>query len=284
MIPLGIGMGLFQSPNNSAIMGSVPRENSGVAGGLLSLTRVLGQITGIAVLGTIWAARVAAIGGTEVAAGDSRAPASVQVTALHQVLILSGAIVVGGLLLAGWGLWRERSGSRTGAEELAQVPRRQSVSVPERKKGLRAPTKSALVIAPLGVHRSPSPDAYGVGYSPPARDRGEGAGALPSVPPQGRRDPLRSSGSEELSSFQRCPGGRSIQNHPEAQLLGAAQRSLGGRHVLAGDPDRLEHGHVLADLGARPARRSPMVAFGSRPARRRSPASADAASTSSTTT
>ncbi len=119
MIPLGIGMGLFQSPNNSAIMGSVPAENSGVAGGLLSLTRVLGQITGIAVLGTIWAARVVAIGGTEVAG----ASASVQVTALHQVLILSGAIVVGGLLLAGWGLWREKSGSRRGAQELArQVP------------------------------------------------------------------------------------------------------------------------------------------------------------------
>jgi EmrB/QacA subfamily drug resistance transporter len=119
MIPLGIGMGLFQSPNNSAIMGSVPAENSGVAGGLLSLTRVLGQITGIAVLGTIWAARVAAIGGTSTA----DAPASVQVTALHQVLVLSGAIVVGGLLLAGWGLWQERSGSRSTPEELARQVR-----------------------------------------------------------------------------------------------------------------------------------------------------------------
>jgi MFS family permease len=57
-IPIGVGFGMFQSPNNSAIMGSVAREHSGVAGGLLTLTRLLGQVTGIAVLGSFWAARV----------------------------------------------------------------------------------------------------------------------------------------------------------------------------------------------------------------------------------
>ena len=35
-IPVGIGVGLFQSPNNSAVMGSAPRERLGVASGLLS--------------------------------------------------------------------------------------------------------------------------------------------------------------------------------------------------------------------------------------------------------
>ena len=35
-IPVGIGIGLFRSPNNSAVMGSVTREHLGVASGLLS--------------------------------------------------------------------------------------------------------------------------------------------------------------------------------------------------------------------------------------------------------
>ena len=106
MIPLGIGMGLFQSPNNSAIMGSVPAENSGVAGGLLSLTRVLGRSPGSPSWDDLGGAGRCYRGHRH-----RRCSASVQVTALHQVLVLSGAIVVGGLLLAGWGLWQERSGS-----------------------------------------------------------------------------------------------------------------------------------------------------------------------------
>ena len=55
---VGLGMGIFQSPNNSAIMGSVPRERLGVASGLLSLTRTLGQTTGVALIGALWATLV----------------------------------------------------------------------------------------------------------------------------------------------------------------------------------------------------------------------------------
>jgi MFS family permease len=62
-IPIGVGMGVFQSPNNSAIMGAAPPEYSGVASGLLTMTRLLGQLTGVAVIGSIWSARVAAHAG-----------------------------------------------------------------------------------------------------------------------------------------------------------------------------------------------------------------------------
>jgi MFS family permease len=55
---VGLGMGLFQSPNNSAIMGAVPRERLGIASGLMSLTRTLGQTTGVALIGASWAALV----------------------------------------------------------------------------------------------------------------------------------------------------------------------------------------------------------------------------------
>jgi EmrB/QacA subfamily drug resistance transporter len=47
--PLGLGMGCFSSANNSAVLNSVQRERLGVASGLLSLARTLGQSTGVPV-------------------------------------------------------------------------------------------------------------------------------------------------------------------------------------------------------------------------------------------
>lgn len=37
---------MFQSPNNSSVMGSVPREQLGVAGGINALFRNLGMVSG----------------------------------------------------------------------------------------------------------------------------------------------------------------------------------------------------------------------------------------------
>jgi MFS family permease len=54
--PFGIGLGMFQSPNNSAIMGGVSRDKLGIASGLLSLSRTLGQTTGLPLLGALFAA------------------------------------------------------------------------------------------------------------------------------------------------------------------------------------------------------------------------------------
>ena len=42
----GAGFGLFQSPNNRAIVTSAPRDRSGAAGGMLSTARLLGQTAG----------------------------------------------------------------------------------------------------------------------------------------------------------------------------------------------------------------------------------------------
>lgn len=55
LILLGIGHGFFQSPNNSSVMGSVPRESLGIAGGFLSMMRNIGQVVGIAMAGSILA-------------------------------------------------------------------------------------------------------------------------------------------------------------------------------------------------------------------------------------
>ncbi|MGH8134498.1 MAG: MFS transporter [Steroidobacteraceae bacterium] len=44
----GLGFGLFQSPNNHAILSSAPRARSGAAGGMLSSARLVGQALGAA--------------------------------------------------------------------------------------------------------------------------------------------------------------------------------------------------------------------------------------------
>jgi MFS transporter, DHA2 family, multidrug resistance protein len=44
----GVGFGLFQSPNNRAILTAAPAERSGGASGMLGTARLLGQTTGAA--------------------------------------------------------------------------------------------------------------------------------------------------------------------------------------------------------------------------------------------
>jgi EmrB/QacA subfamily drug resistance transporter len=51
----GVGQAIFQSPNNSAIMGSAPREHQGSAAGFLATARVTGQSLSVALAGAIFA-------------------------------------------------------------------------------------------------------------------------------------------------------------------------------------------------------------------------------------
>lgn len=53
----GIGSGLFQSPNNNTIMGSVPRSRLGQASGMLATMRNMGMVLGIAASGATFTAR-----------------------------------------------------------------------------------------------------------------------------------------------------------------------------------------------------------------------------------
>jgi EmrB/QacA subfamily drug resistance transporter len=60
LVLMGFGNGLFQSPNNSAIMGSVPRARLGVASSFIALVRNLGMVTGMAVAGAMFDGRKSA--------------------------------------------------------------------------------------------------------------------------------------------------------------------------------------------------------------------------------
>ncbi|MFN2322787.1 MAG: DHA2 family efflux MFS transporter permease subunit [Trueperaceae bacterium] len=99
-LPVGLGMGTFQTPNNTAIMSAARRGGSGVAGSLLSLTRYLGQVVGTIGLASLWTARAVARAGAEVGTDATTLSAAAQVAGLGdllrvvQVLILAGFALV----------------------------------------------------------------------------------------------------------------------------------------------------------------------------------------------
>ena len=54
----GVGTGMFQSPNNSAVMGSAPRKDLGVVSSLLGTMRTVGMVLGVAAAGAVLYASV----------------------------------------------------------------------------------------------------------------------------------------------------------------------------------------------------------------------------------
>ncbi|MFC1941319.1 MFS transporter [Chloroflexota bacterium] len=55
LVIIGLGMGLFISPNTSAIMGSVPSERLGSASAMVGTLRQLGISVGLAIIGSVFA-------------------------------------------------------------------------------------------------------------------------------------------------------------------------------------------------------------------------------------
>ncbi|MGH8928892.1 MAG: MFS transporter [Acidimicrobiia bacterium] len=108
-LPIGIGMGVFQSPNNSAVMSSVPLEYLGVGSSLLNLTRLLGQIVGAALLGSFWATRVASHGGPLPAEGAPAASATAQVLGLRDTYLVATFLMVASVAICLWASTHDRA-------------------------------------------------------------------------------------------------------------------------------------------------------------------------------
>ncbi len=85
---VGVGLGLFTPPNNAAIMGSVPPEQSGLASGLLNMTRGLGTALGLALTGLVF----------DIAGGRSVASSSVEHAFSVTSLFLASAALVAGVI------------------------------------------------------------------------------------------------------------------------------------------------------------------------------------------
>ena len=85
---VGIGLGLFTPPNNAAIMGSVPPGQSGLASGVLNMTRGMGTALGLALTGVVF----------DVAGGRSSASSSVAHAFTVTALLLSALAVAAGII------------------------------------------------------------------------------------------------------------------------------------------------------------------------------------------
>ncbi|NDJ85196.1 MAG: MFS transporter [Chloroflexi bacterium] len=97
LVVLGAGIGIFQSPNNSTVMGSVPPSQLGVASGLLATSRNIGQAIGIPLLGTIFATRVFALAGER---GDiSDMPPDAIVGGIQAVFLFAAGVITLALLV-----------------------------------------------------------------------------------------------------------------------------------------------------------------------------------------
>ena len=120
MAPAGLGMGIFQSPNNSAVMGSASAERLGVTSAMLTITRNTGQLTGIAVLGAVWALRVSYHYGATIDA--QAAPAASQAAALRDVGMVNTVIVAVALVLSLWSLAEERRSDQKRASRSVSNP------------------------------------------------------------------------------------------------------------------------------------------------------------------
>ena len=87
---VGIGLGCFTPPNNAAIMGSVREQQSGVASGVLNMTRGIGTALGLALTGLVF----------DLAGGTSFSPDTVDHAFSLAALFLAGAATVAALLSA----------------------------------------------------------------------------------------------------------------------------------------------------------------------------------------
>ncbi len=92
---VGVGLGLFTPPNNAAIMGSVPRDRSGLASGVLNMTRGMGTALGLALTALVF----------DVTGGRASASSPVAhaftVTALFLAAVAAIAGVIAGLRQGG---------------------------------------------------------------------------------------------------------------------------------------------------------------------------------------
>lgn len=103
LVLTGVGQALFQSPNSSALMGSVSRSRQGIAAGFLATCRVMGQSVSVALAGAIFTSLGGAIAGSILHQGERLPPQTVAIlqntftTAFHTTFIVCACIAALGI-------------------------------------------------------------------------------------------------------------------------------------------------------------------------------------------
>ncbi|MFC3800647.1 MFS transporter [Cohnella sp. GCM10012308] len=109
---LGLGSGLFQSPNNSLVMSKVPKTQLGIAGSINALIRNVGMIAGITLATTTLFGVMSARAGSRIKDFGSASP-DLFLAGMHVVFLTASAICMAGAFLTGWRLWSARRSART---------------------------------------------------------------------------------------------------------------------------------------------------------------------------
>ena len=92
LILMGVGQGLFMSPNSSAVLGSVPGRRVGTASGTLAQMRVVGQALGIALSAAIVATRL------PVHLAGATSPGDALAGAIHDAFWVAAAVCSVGIV------------------------------------------------------------------------------------------------------------------------------------------------------------------------------------------
>ncbi|GCE17329.1 hypothetical protein KDK_11290 [Dictyobacter kobayashii] len=120
LLVIGIGQGIFQSPNTRTMMGAAPRNAQGEASGLLATGRVIGQALSVALIGTIFASFGGSVAGN-VLANQTHPLSTAKVSALQQVF-MSGfhAALMGCAVFAALGIFTALARGKGTAAEAAK--------------------------------------------------------------------------------------------------------------------------------------------------------------------
>lgn len=86
---IGIGQGLFMSPNTRTMMGAAPRKAQGEASGLLATGRVIGQSMSVALTGTIFVALGGATAGTLLSSPQAQSLSATSISGLQNTFVNS---------------------------------------------------------------------------------------------------------------------------------------------------------------------------------------------------
>jgi EmrB/QacA subfamily drug resistance transporter len=96
---IGVGQGLFMSPNSSAVLGAVPRHRIGTASGTLAQARVDGQALGIAISGAIVAIRMPVYIASSAGSGSPVAVAQdALASAIHDAFVVAAILCAFGIV------------------------------------------------------------------------------------------------------------------------------------------------------------------------------------------
>lgn len=90
LLLIGVGMGMFIAPNNSAVMGAVPRERLGTAGGLVATMRNMGASLGGATVSILFSLAFVASAGNAYSATAATTTREAMIAAMR-VPMLAGA-------------------------------------------------------------------------------------------------------------------------------------------------------------------------------------------------